>query len=146
MGFLFAYVCDLLEQLERPYLRDAPYRDEHLREYTHKATLTWFQKHRNRLDFHDTTAEVVTTMLRPGLWADRDYGWDAYSLEPLGARMLALKRQQYAQLQRWKHEPHTGDMATQVKRILDDMDWVSGRISLVPQMIRSYVDVIYSLL
>ncbi|KAG9236543.1 hypothetical protein BJ875DRAFT_371891 [Amylocarpus encephaloides] len=121
MPFNFSYVCDLLDTLEKPYLRDAPYLPDHLRQYTQKETLKWFKRHKDRLNDNTTHHDAVMGMLRPESWSDRTYGWKPDTLEPLIARFLRLTRVQRAALNRWKTEPHTGDLGAQVGRIMNIM-------------------------
>ncbi|KAF4626573.1 hypothetical protein G7Y89_g11585 [Cudoniella acicularis] len=124
MPFRFVYLCDLLHNLEKPYLRDAPLLPRHLREYQQRTVTLWLQKHRESLNEFSTKADVVMSMLRPGEWADRDFGMDVEDVERLIARILAVTREQYRELQRYKTEPYNGDLGAFVERVMVGMDRV----------------------
>lgn len=128
MPFRFVYLCDLLDKLERPLLRDAPLLPHHLQEYTQKEVISWFRRHRDRLNEFSTNGNAVIMMLQPERWSDRDFGWNVGILEHLIARSLGLSKARHAHLQEWKSEPHKGDLGACVERVMDDMEQVSRAI------------------
>lgn len=124
MPFPFTGVCDLLDRLERPHLRDAPYLPSHLKKITQDATFAWFQKHKDSLNEFETCDGTVVSFLRPQGWSDRDYGWNADSLEPLLARFLGLEKCQRVELAKWKTHPHFGDLGARVGQVMRTLDQV----------------------
>jgi hypothetical protein len=126
MPFLFVYVCDLLDKLERPRLRDVPLLPAHLDSYTKKTAIEWFQHHKNNLNAFGTNTGAVISMLRPENTADREYGIDAETLELLIARTLKLSRQAYAKLQRWQRQPQLCDLGLCVSEVIGTVKGVSG--------------------
>jgi hypothetical protein len=111
--------------VEKPHLRDAPYLPNHLKNIAQNETLRWFQRHRDKLNEFATCNGMVTSMLRPESWNDRDYGWDPDTLEPLIARLLGFTRTQRNELRKWKSHPHLGDLGTHACRVLESMNQVS---------------------
>jgi hypothetical protein len=127
--------------VERPYLRDAPYLPNHLKKIAQDETLKWFQRHRDKLNEFATSNGMVTGMLRPETWSDRDYGWDSMTLEPLIARLLKLTRSQRNELQKWKTHPHLGDLGAHACRILENINYVSLQ-SLLPETRSKLISII----
>jgi hypothetical protein len=111
--------------VERPHLQDAPYLQGHLQSFAQNETLKWFQRHKDRLNEFATSNGMVTGMLRPQSWSDRDYGFDSATLEPLLARLLGLTRAQRVELKRWQTQPYLGDLGAHACRIIEDMKQVS---------------------
>ena len=125
MPFPFVYVCDLVEKLERPLLRQVPLLPNDLRQYTLDLIMDFFKTFRDRLNLENTDDQAVLSMLQPENETDRVYGLDAESLEPVLARVLSLSRQEYVELQRWKENPEEGDLAVCLHRIMEKMKNVS---------------------
>ncbi|RDL40923.1 uncharacterized protein BP5553_00902 [Venustampulla echinocandica] len=128
MPFRFVYLCDLLDKLERPFLRDAPLLPHHLEEYTQKEVISWFRRHRDRLNEFSTNGNAVIMMLQPKRWSDRDFGWNVDILEHLIARNLSLSKAKHAELKKWESEPHRGDLAACVERVMDGMERTAVRV------------------
>src|SRR6266487_5307817 len=101
MPFLFVYLCDLLDELERPYLQICLPLPRILESHRKKTILEWIYRHRRSLDLHDTDDAAVMSMLRPEKMTDRIYGLDAERLELLIARTLCLSTEEYVKLQKW---------------------------------------------
>jgi hypothetical protein len=125
MPFPFVYVCDLLEKLERPLLRQIPLLPSDLRRYTLDTIMDFFKTFRDRLNLENTDDQAVLSVLQPENETDRVYGLDADNLELVLARVLSLSRQQYLELRRWKQNPEEGDLAVCLHRIMGNMKNVS---------------------
>lgn len=130
MPFRFVYVCDLLQELENPFVRDVPRLPGHLREHLRSRISKWFTQHRGQLDEFRTDAGAVLSMLRPQAVKNRVYGIDPGRLELIIARALSLTKAQYAELQKWRTEPAHGDLAVRVRTVMEKLDGV-GKQSLV---------------
>ncbi len=128
MPFRFVHICDLLDVLEKPFLRNVPFLARDLAAHNRRHIIGWFKQHRRNLDHFNTSPEVVLSMLQPDKQMDRDYGLDKDALERIIARVLSLSRQQYSELQKWRHSPHDGDFAACVSRVIDSMGHVSLRV------------------
>jgi hypothetical protein len=125
MPFPFVYVCDLLEDLANLYNRVIPLLPKDLDHRTTEITLRWLKHHRNLLDAAATDDDCVILTLQPEKRADRVYGLDAFALEQIVARVLNLPKQHYQDLQRWRHGPAEGDLASCVERVMENMAAVS---------------------
>ncbi|KAH8656504.1 hypothetical protein BGZ60DRAFT_143157 [Tricladium varicosporioides] len=126
MPFQFVYLCDLLCDLEAPYIRDVPMLPKPLREYKSNTVRLWLQKHRDRLNDLSTNDLAVISMFQPEKWVDRDFGIDIESMERMLARVFGLSRSQVIELRRHKTEPHNGDLGAFVERVAVSMERVSG--------------------
>jgi hypothetical protein len=131
MPFPFVYLCDLLNDLERPYLRNTPLLPKDLTKYTKDKVIYWLRLHRDRLNAFSTDSQAVMSMLQPENQTDRVYGLDSGSLELVIARALCLPRQHYQELQKWKTEPLGGDLAACVNRVMENTKTVSCYYSSV---------------
>jgi hypothetical protein len=125
MPFPFVYVCDLLEKLERPFLRQVPLLPRDLRQYTLDLIMDFFKTFRDRLNLENTDDQAVLSMLQPENETDRVYGLDAESLELVLARVLNLSRHQYVELRIWKENPEYGDLSVCLHRVMGNMKNVS---------------------
>jgi hypothetical protein len=125
MPFPFVYVCDLLEDLANLYNRVIPLLPKDLDHRTTEITLRWLKHHRNLLDAAATDDDCVILTLQPEKRADRVYGLDAFALEQIVARVLNLPKQHYQDLQRWRHGPAEGDLASCVEQVMENMAAVS---------------------
>jgi hypothetical protein len=125
MPFPFVYLCDLLDDLERPHVSRYPMLPKDLADYTKDKVIRWLRLHRDRLNAFSTDGEAVIAMLQPENQADRVYGVDPASLELVIARALRLPRQHYLDLQQWKTEPGRGDLGACVKRVMENIETVS---------------------
>jgi hypothetical protein len=125
MPFPFIYLCDLLNDLERPHVSRYPMLPKDLANYTKDKVIRWLRLHRDRLNAFSTDSTAVMAMLQPENQTDRVYGLDSRSLELVIARALQLPRPHYLDLQRWKTEPAQGDLGACVKRVMENMDTVS---------------------
>ena len=137
MPFPFVYLCDLLNDLERPHISRYPLLPKDLENYTKDKVIRWLRLHRDRLNAFSTDSEAVMSMLQPENQTDREYGLDSGSLELVVARALGLPRQHYLDLQQWRSEPVKGDLGACVKRVVENMDNVSYgslNISIVSQV------------
>lgn len=121
MGFPFAWVCDLLEELEKLVVRDAPLLPDLLKKQTNDKIISWLRNHCARLNAHDTDADVVILTFRPETRSDREYGLDARSLEQIVARVLSLPRKHVETLQLWRRGPIKGDLSLLVEKVLEDV-------------------------
>lgn len=126
MPFKFAWLCDLLQKLESPYLRDTLVLPGPVKEFTQKEIIRWFQSHKNKLNEFEVNSRAVATMLRPEAWTDRDFGLDADGLEYLLARVLSLTKLQLAELSKWRTQPWKGDLAVCVERVMGATKRVSA--------------------
>jgi hypothetical protein len=126
MPFPFVYLCDLLNDLERPHVSRYPMLPKDLADYTKDKVIRWLRLHRDRLNAFSTDSEAVMSMLQPEKQVDRVYSLDSHSLERVIARALALPRQHYLDLQQWKIESARGDLGACVKRVIENLDNVSG--------------------
>lgn len=118
MPFPFAYVCDILDKLERLFRRQVPLLHKDLNSKVNEEVTKWFKEHRSRLDAFNTDAEAVISMLRPEQTHDRIYGIDSENLELIISRGLRLSRHQCAELHRWKTSDIL-DLAGCVQRVMD---------------------------
>jgi hypothetical protein len=125
MPFLFVYLCDLLNDLERPYLRATPLLPRDLEKYTKDKVIYWLGRHRDALNAFSTDSRAVMSMLQPETQTDRVYGLDPESLELVIARVLGLSRRHYQDLQRWQTEPLRGDLAACVNGVMENAKIVS---------------------
>ena len=125
MPFPVVYLCDLLNDLERPHVSRYPMLPMDLANYTKDKVIRWLRLHRDRLNAFSTDSEAVISMLQPENQTDREYGLDPGSLELIIARALSLPRQHYLDLQQWKTEPVRGDLGACVKRVMENMEIVS---------------------
>jgi hypothetical protein len=125
MPFPFVYLCDLLDDLERPHVSRYPMLPKDLANYTKDKVIRWLRLHRDRLNAFSTDSKTVMSMLQPENQTDRAYGLDPGSLELVIARALQLPRQHYLDLEKWKTEPVRGDLGACVKRVMENMDTVS---------------------
>lgn len=125
MPFLFVYVCDLLEKLEIPFLREVGFLPGPLREYLRKHVSHWFTQHCSRLDAFSTDAQAVLSMLKPHNQVDRVYGIDPGKLELVIARALSLSKLQYLELQKWRSDPLGRDLAFFVQQVMKAINSVS---------------------
>ena len=125
MPFPFVYLCDLLDDLERPHVSRYPMLPKDLANYTKDKVIRWLRLHRDRLNAFSTDSEAVMSMLQPEKQIDRVYGLDPGSLELVIARALSLPRQHYLALQQWRTDPVRGDLGACVKRAMENMESVS---------------------
>lgn len=125
MPFPFVYLCDLLNDLERPHVSRYPMLPKDLANYTKDKVIRWLRLHRDRLNAFSTDSEAVMSMLQPENQIDRVYGLDTGSLELVIARALSLPRQHYLALQQWRTDPVRGDLGACVKRAMENMENVS---------------------
>jgi hypothetical protein len=126
MPFPFVYVCDLLDDLARLATRESPLLPKVFEQTTTETTLRWLKLHRSRLDAAATDDHAVLSTLQPEKTSDRVYdGLDVFGLEQVVARILNLPKQFHRDLQRWRHEPAKGDLATCVERVMESMAAVS---------------------
>jgi DNA ligase-4 len=125
MPFPFSYLCDLLDELEQPFLREAGCLPAPLREYLRTHTSKWFILHRTRLDAVSTNTRAVLSMLRPHQQTDRAYGIAPEDLELVVARALQLSRLQYSDLQKWRTDLLKRDLAFFVQQVMEDSKEVS---------------------
>ena len=125
MPFPFVYLCDLLNQLERPYLRTTPLLPKDLARHTKTKVIEWLRMHRDRLNAFSTDDKAVMAMLQPDIQTDRVYGLDAASLELVIARSLSLPTPYYLDLQTWKTDPLQGDLGACVQRVMENSKIVS---------------------
>lgn len=121
MPFPFVYVCDLLEDLEHLSRRDTPLLPKDLDYRTTEITLRWLKHHRNLLDATSTDDDAVILTFQPEKRVDRVYGLDTLALEQVIARVLNLPKQHYQDLKQWRHEPPSGDLASCVERVMENM-------------------------
>lgn len=126
MGFPFAWVCDLLEDLGK--LACAPLLENIKKKQTNDKIVAWLRSHCNRLNAHDTDADAVILTFKPETKTDRDYGLDARSLEQIIARALNLPRKHVRTLQMWRQGPVRGDLALCVEKVLEDMNESKERV------------------
>lgn len=126
MPFLFAYVCDLLEKLEEPFLREVGYLPGRLHEYIRSHTSKWFMMHRKKLDAHSTDTNAVLSIFWPQRQTDRIYGLDQAHLEMAIARALQLSKLQFVELQSWRTDPLKRDLAFFVQRVMQNAKTVGG--------------------
>jgi hypothetical protein len=127
MPFPFVYVCDLLEDLARLSNRESPLLPKVFHHATTETTLKWLKLHRSRLDAAATDDDAVILTLQPEKRTDRVYeGLDSFGLEQVIARVLNLPKRHFQDLQRWRHEPAKGDLATCVERVVNNMAAVSS--------------------
>jgi hypothetical protein len=122
MGFPFAWVCDLLDELEKLMVRSAPLLPRILKTEVNAKTISWLQSHRQRLDANNTDADVVILAFRLETRADRDYGLDSRSLEQVIARVSNLPKKHAQELQRWRHVPPAEDLPACVERVLENVN------------------------
>src|SRR6187402_1536495 len=108
MPFPFIYVCDLLDDLERPHLREVPLLQKDLDHYTKKTVIDWFKRHKQRLNESRTDSLAVMSMLMPEKRTDRAYGLSPLDMEHALARIFMLPRDKYAELKRWQTNPIQG--------------------------------------
>lgn len=125
MPFLFVYVCDLLEKLEIPFLREVGFLPGTLREYLRKHVKHWFTQHCGRLDAFSTNAQAVLSMLRPHHQVDRIYGIESEHLELIIARSLSLSKLQFLEIQKWRSDPLERDLGFFVQQVMKDANSVS---------------------
>jgi hypothetical protein len=125
MPFLFVYLCDLLDELERPHLQICPPLPRILENHRKKTILDWFYLQGRNLNLVSTDDATVMSMLRPEKMTDRIYGLDAGRLELLIARTLSLSKEQYSNLQKWQDGPHEGDLGKCVDKVMEGMKGVS---------------------
>jgi hypothetical protein len=118
MPFPFVYLCDLLDDLERPHLRQVPLLAHHSRSHAKDTIVRWLKTHRYKLDDFNTDGRAVISMLRPEIQTERQYQLDSGRLELVIARTLQLSKEQYADLRKWQTEPLRGDLGTCVSRVL----------------------------
>lgn len=119
MGFPFAWVCDLLEELEK--LASVPLLPNIFKKRMNDKTVQWLRNHCNRLNAHDTDADTVILSFKPETRADRDYGLDSRSLEQIIARALDLPRKHIKTLQMWRQQPTRSDLSLCVEKVLEDV-------------------------
>ena len=118
--FLFVYVCDLLEKLQG--LHDARLLlPNDLITRTNDHVVHWLRQHSNKLNPFETDKDGVIRCLRPEKSFGWEYGLDTQRLEQIIARVLALSRQRYAELQRWQHDTSAGDLGVCVEKVMRDL-------------------------
>lgn len=125
MPFPFVYLCDLLDDLERPHLRQVPLLANHLQSHTKDTIVRWLKTHRYKLDDFSTDGAAVISMLRPEMQTERQYQLDPGRLELVIARTLQLPKEQYVELQKWQTEPLRGDLGACMSRIMCNSQLVS---------------------
>lgn len=126
MPFLFVYVCDLLDELERPHLQDVPLLPPVLKARTMELVMRWLKRHKKDLGDFNTCSHAAISMLRPDFRTDHDYDLDAESLELVIARVLRLSREDYVKLHRWQTHPHLCDLGSCVETVRGGLSGVSG--------------------
>ena len=117
MGFPFAWVCDLLEDLEK--LASAPLLPNILKRQINDKTVQWLRNHCRRLNAHDTDADIVIQMFKPETY--KYHGLATRDLEQIIARALSLPRKHIKTLQEWRQEPPKGDLALCVEKVLEEV-------------------------
>lgn len=125
MPFPFVYLCDLLDDLERPHLRQVPLLAKDLAALTKETILRWLKTHQSMLDAFNTDGPAVIAMMHPQKQTDRYYGLDSERLELVVARALAVSREQYIGLQRWQTQPFKYDLGACVALVMEDTALVS---------------------
>ncbi|KAI9664180.1 MAG: hypothetical protein M1831_002359 [Alyxoria varia] len=101
MPILFAYVCDLLEELERLQHYDIPLSARRKQEEQNEAIKKWFQNHRKLIDSEDTDRAALLSTLLPGLRSDRMYGVKETRLGQVLSRCLGLGSTRIERLKSW---------------------------------------------
>lgn len=134
MPFPFAYVCDLLEKLEEPFLREVGYLPGRLYEYIRNHTSKWFMMHRTKLDAHSTNVNAVLSILWPQRQTDRTYGLDQAHLEMMIARALQLSKLHFLELQSWRTDPLKRDLAFFVQRVMKNAKKVNAASHILHQI------------
>ena len=101
MTILFAYVCDLLEELERFQHYDIPLTARRKQEEQNEAIKRWFQNHRKFIDEPDTDRAALLSTLLPELRTDRMYGVKESRLGQVLCRCLGLGSTRIERLKSW---------------------------------------------
>jgi hypothetical protein len=125
MPFPFVYLCDLLDDLERPHLRQVPLLAKHSQLHTENTIVRWLKTHRYKLDNSNTDGAAVISMLRPEKQTERQYQLDPGTLELVIARSLQLSKEQYVELQKWQAESLRGGLGACVSRVMCNSQVVS---------------------
>jgi len=125
MPLLFVYLCDLLDDLEKPHRRRVPLLPKDFDPYMREKTIKWFKAHRNNLNAFNTDGPAVMSMLQPEKQTERVYGLDPEILEMVIARILHLSTSEDLEIQKWKHEPIKGDLGDCVGRVMENKKAVS---------------------
>lgn len=121
MPFAFAYVCDLLDQLEKLVNRSPPLLRKDLQERANAKTIEWLKRHRSRLNAQNVDDKAVMEIFWPQRRTGRHYGLDAQNLEQIIARLLNLPKKHTETLQEWRHEGARIKLPECVEKVLDSV-------------------------
>ncbi|KAL2760634.1 hypothetical protein ACRALDRAFT_2130781 [Sodiomyces alcalophilus JCM 7366] len=117
MPLPFAFVCDLLEQVQAQVR--TPNKEKH-RDLQRDAIWRWFSKHREMIDHPDTHVSALFSTLLPDKRTDRVYGIQAPSLRQIVCRALCLGASRITQLQRYEQPGSGVDLADCISAILTE--------------------------
>lgn len=110
MPLPFAAVCDLLEQSYDLILA---------RKDNSRAVVSWFERHRTRVNAHDTNIPALLSTLLPEKRTDRVYAIQQAKLEKIIGRALMLGTSRIAELATYKKPGLALDLGDCVQRILN---------------------------
>ncbi|KAI9720342.1 MAG: hypothetical protein M1828_005726 [Chrysothrix sp. TS-e1954] len=134
MPLKFAYVCNLLDDLEHLESRQVPLPNKEKAKRHTDRIKTWFISHRRLIDAPDTNGIALLSCLLPERRKDRYYGMQEDKLATTIGRCLGLGSSRVARLTKWRdaregfasllcHVVQESDAGTQFRAVtVDEID------------------------